>query len=247
LTRILLVAQDKGGAGKSTAVRALVEAIPQVGLIEIDISPRLLEFDIGKPKSSLRQAQFFPMRADPASIERTGGRAARAEFDSVIEAFRSARTPAVVDIGANTSASLLAVLADLAPDLKDAGAEFGVLVVVTAEPGALAEAPRLISLATPWAQALFLLENRMRGVIDAKAIAAIAQNATVSSFEGQVMEAVAVEILQARGLRDIPNIDGAALNKAHGLALGARIRRDLNRFRVEAMESVRGPANWLVG
>ena len=246
MTRILLVGQDKGGTGKSTAVRALAEAIPNVDLIEIDISQRLIEFDAGKAKSAQRQVRFFPMRADRNAIEKSGGRAARAEFDAVIDALEKTTAPTVVDIGANTAASLFALLEELAPQLKESGIELGVLIIVTAEAGALSEAPKLIGLATQWADAVFLLENRMRGFVDAKTLTAIAQGATIAAFDEQIMEPKAVEILQDRGLRDIPNIEAATLTKIHGLALGARIRRDLARFRFEAMESVHGAANWLV-
>ena len=69
MTRVLLVGQDKGGSGKSTAVRALAEAIPGVDIIEIDIGHRLIEFDAGKAKSDRRQVRFFPMRADRKEIE----------------------------------------------------------------------------------------------------------------------------------------------------------------------------------
>ncbi|MGD0634936.1 MAG: hypothetical protein ABSA13_11765 [Beijerinckiaceae bacterium] len=244
--RILLVGQDKGGVGKSTAVRALAEAVPGVEILEIDVSPRLVEYDIGKPKTAQRQVKFFPMRADRAAIERTGGKAARAEFDDVINAIVQASSPTIVDIGANTSTSFLVLLADLASQLKAAGVQLGALIVVTAEPGAMAEAPKLLALAKPFIDDLFLLENQMRGTIDPKQITAMAQGAKVSLFGEQVMEAKAVEILQDRGLLNIPNIDSAALNKTHGLALGARIRRDLLRFRLEAMQSVHEPANWLV-
>lgn len=247
MTRILLVGQDKGGTGKSTAVRALAEAIPDVDLIEIDISQRLIEFDAGKSKTAQRQVRFFPMRADRDAIEKSGGRAARAEFDAVINALEKTAAPTVVDIGANTSASLFKLLDELAPQLKEGGIELGVLIVVTAEAGALSEAPKLIKLAKPWADAMFLLENRMRGVVDAKQLATIADGANITAFDEQIMETKAVEILQDRGMRDFPNIDPASLTKIHGLALGARVRRDLNRFRAEAMESVHAAANWLVG
>jgi hypothetical protein len=246
MTRILLVGQDKGGSGKSTAVRALAEAIPNVDLIEVDIAQRLIEFDAGKPKAEKHQVRFFPMRADRQEIEKSGGKAARAEFDGVVDALASAKAPTVVDIGANTSASLFSLLAELAPHFGAAGIEIGVLIVVTAEPGALSEAPKLISLAKPWASSMFLLENRMRGDVDPKQLTKIAQDATISSFDEQVMEPKAVEILQDRGMRDIPNIDQATLTKLHGLALGARIQRDLARFRLGAMEAVKPAALWLI-
>ena len=127
----LFVTQEKGGVGKSVIARALAEAVDGAPIIEIDASPRLIEL--------ADRVAFFPMRADRAAIERTGGRASRAEFDAVIDAIAKASAPTIVDVGANTSASLLATLADVASDLKQAGVEMGVLVVVTAEPGALAE------------------------------------------------------------------------------------------------------------
>lgn len=239
MPRILLVVQDKGGVGKSVIARALAEAIPEAPLIEVDAAQRLLELK--------DRVQFFPMRADRAAIERTGGRAARAEFDPVIAAMTSANLPTIVDVGANTSASLLAVLADLAPDLEEAGVEIAVLVLVTAEPGALAEAPRLMKLAEPVASSRFVIENRLRGEVDAKALAKFGTGATVTMLAEQVMEEKAVEILQAGGLASIPQLDAAKLNERHGLALSARIRRDLTRFRAEAMMAVKPAAEWLVG
>jgi hypothetical protein len=247
VARILLVGQDKGGVGKSTAVRALAEAVPGARLIEIDSSHRLLEFDIGEPTPERRRVSYFPMRADREAIERTGGKAARAEFDEVISAFERTTDPTIVDVGANTSSSLFTLLAGLAPDLNAAGLQLGVLVVATAEPAAIAEAARLVDLARPWAAALFVLENQMRGAVDPRRLNDVAQNGLVSSFSEQAMEAVAVDILQGRGLRDIPNLEPAQLNKTYGVALGSRIRRDLTRFRLEAMEAVRAPANWVVG
>ena len=239
MSRILLVVQDKGGVGKSIVARALAEAVPEAPLIEVDAAQRLIE---------LRdRVRFFPMRADRAAIERTGGRAARSEFDPVITAMTAATLPTVADIGANTSASLLAQLADLAPDLKEAGVELGVLVLVTAEPGALAEASRLLKLAEPFASVRFVVENRLRGEVDAKTLAKIASGATVTALAEQVMEEKAVEILQAGGLASIPQLDAAKLNDRHGLALGSRIRRDLTRFRAEAMAAVKPGAEWLVG
>lgn len=239
MPRILLVVQDKGGVGKSITARALAEAVPDAPLIEVDASQRLLELK--------DRVTFFPMRADRAAIEKTGGRAARAEFDLVVTAMTGATLPTIVDVGANTSASLLALLADLAPDLKEAGVEIGVLVLVTAEPGALAEAPRLMKLAEPFAAGRFVLENRLRGEVDPKTLAKLGTGATVTTLAEQVMEEKAVEILQAGGLSSIPQLDAAKLNQRHGLGLGSRIRRDLVRFRAEAMEAVKPAAEWLVG
>jgi hypothetical protein len=238
MSRIMLIVQEKGGVGKSTLARALAEAVPDAPLIELDSSPRLLEYG--------DRVTFFPMRAERAEIERTGGRAARKEFDGVINSLCEASLPTIVDVGANTSAALLAVLCDLADDLKGAGVEIGVLVIVTAEPGALAEAPRLLGLAKPWAGALFVIENRMRGSVDPRTLKAFG-DVPIIPFNEQVLEDAAVGLLQAGGLASVPKLDRARLTERFGLSLGARIRRDLTRFRAEAMDSVRQPAAWLVG
>ena len=43
MPRILLVAQDKGGSGKTVLVRALAECLPSAHLIEIEANRRLVE------------------------------------------------------------------------------------------------------------------------------------------------------------------------------------------------------------
>ncbi|MFC5420904.1 hypothetical protein ACFPOB_15200 [Bosea eneae] len=239
MARILLVTQEKGGVGKSLISRALAEAVPEAPVIEVDASRRLVELE--------GRAIFFPMRADRAAIEKSGGRAARAEFDGLIAAMTQASLPTIVDVGANTSASLLALLADLAPDLKEAAVEIGIIVIATAEAGALAEAPRLMQIAKPFASARFLIENRVRGEVDGKALGKIADGAALTMLAEHVMEEQAVALYQAGGLASIPRLDAGKLNERHGLALGSRIRRDLTRFRLEAMEAVKPAAEWLVG
>lgn len=128
MSRILIGCQEKGGVGKSTIVRALAEAVEGAPVIEIDASHRLLELE--------GRVSFFQMRADREAIERTGGRAARAEFDAVLDALSTATLPTIVDVGANTSVSLFTMLADVALELA---AEFAVCVVVTNEPGAMVD------------------------------------------------------------------------------------------------------------
>lgn len=238
MTRILLVSQDKGGVGKSLVARALAEAVPDAPIIEIDSTRRLIELE--------QRVSYYPMRAERADIERTGGKAARAEFDSVINAIAAATVPTIVDIGANTSRSLLTVLADLASVLSDAGIELGVLVVITNEPGALAEGTRLLAVAKPVATR-FVLENRLHGPVEAKTIKQIADGSSVSVLDEYVLEEKALPLLQGGGLASVPQIDSRKLGELHGIALGARIKRDLTALRAGAMEAVRTPAEWLVG
>jgi hypothetical protein len=238
MTRALGIVQDKGGVGKTVICRGLAEVVPGAPLFEIDSSQRMIE--LGK------RVRFFPMRADREAIELTGGAASRAEFDYVIDAIASATLPTIIDIGANTGISLLTVIAGLREDFAAAGIEFGVLVVTTAEPGALAEVPRLFSVAAPWAAACFLIENRVQGEVDPKLLLKIASGATVSYLRNQVMDVKAAAILQAGGLASIAKLDAKALNDKFGVAQGSRIRRDLTRVRLEVMQAVRPAAEWLI-
>jgi MinD-like ATPase involved in chromosome partitioning or flagellar assembly len=238
MTRALGIVQDKGGVGKTVICRGLAEVVPGAPLLEIDSSQRMIE--LGK------RVRFFPMRADREAIELTGGAASRAEFDYVIDAIASATLPTIIDIGANTGLSLLTVIAGLREDFAAAGIEFGVLVVTTAEPGSLAEVPKLLSVAAPWAAARFVIENRVQGEVDPKLLMKIASGATVSCLLNQVMDEKAAAILQAGGLASIAKLDAKALNDRFGVAQGSRIRRDLTRVRLEVMQAVRPAAEWLI-
>lgn len=238
MVRVLLVGQEKGGVGKSLVVRGLAEAVPAAPVIEVDSNQRLLE--LGK------RVTYFPMRADRTEIEKTGGRAARSEFDGVINAIAGARTPTIVDVGANTSCALLSVLADVKDALEGVGVELGMLVVATSEPGALSEAQRLMDLAKPIATR-FVLNNQVAGMIDDKMLAKIAGGVPVSTLEGKTMDDEAVALLQAGGLASVPQIDTGKLNEKYGIARGVRIQKDLSAMRLAVMEAVRGPAKWLVG
>jgi len=238
MTKVLLVSQDKGGTGKTLICRGLCEILPGAPVIEIDSSPRMIE--LGK------RVQFFQMRADRDEIERTGGAVSRSEFDQVINAIASATLPTIVDIGANTGTSLLGVITGLTDDFTAAGVEFGLLVVTTAEPGALAEVPKLLSIAAPWTTVRFLIENRIHGEIDPKVLLKFGSGATVTSLMGQVMDDKAAAILQAGGLASIAKLDAKALNEKFGIAHGSRIRRDLTRTRLEVMQAVRLAGEWLV-
>jgi hypothetical protein len=247
MPNVLFVGQDKGGVGKSTLVRGIAEAVRDVPILEIDKSHRLLEFDTVRTKREPRQVTFFPMRADREAIDASGGLAARAEFDAVIRAIENARVPTVVDVGANTAGVLFAVLADLADDLKSLDIKLGVLVVVTAHPAAIGEAIALRTAAEAWSEAIFVVENRLDGAVPPQELTRIVGDAPLSVFEKMVMEPEAVEIIQARGLRDIPKLDRVQINARFGVAKGARIRNDLARFREGVIEAVAPAAIWLTG
>lgn len=239
MVRVLIVGQDKGGVGKSLLVRALAEAVPAAPIIEVDSTRRLVELE--------DRVMFFSMRAERIDIERSGGKAARAEFDGVINAMWTATVPTIVDVGANTARSLLTVLSGMTEDFAERNVELGVLVIVTAEPGAMAEAPRIMKIAKDAGATRFLLENRLQGPVNAADLKKIADGAPTSALDEHVMEDEAVRLLQIGGLASIPNLDPARLNEAHGVAAGSRIRRDLTRLRAAAMEAARRPASWLVG
>jgi hypothetical protein len=238
MAKTLLVCQEKGGVGKTLIARGLAEMVPHAPVIEVDAGPRMVELE--------KRVRFFPMRADRDEVDRTGGRASRGEFDHVIDAIASATQPTIVDIGANTAVSLLTTIGGLAQDFSAAGAQVGLMVVTTAEPGALADTPKMMALASPWAAARFMIDNRFRGAIDVKTLIRIAQGAVVTCLMDQALDDEAAAILQAGGLASIPRLDAATLNKKYGVALGSRIRRDLTRVRLDVMQSVRLGAEWLV-
>lgn len=222
--------------GKTTLVRALAEAVGGAPIIEIDASHRLLELK--------ERVSFFQMRADREAIERTGGRAARAEFDAVLDALSAATLPTIVDVGANTSVSLFTLLADVAPELA---AEFAVCVVVTNEPGAMVETPKLLDLSKPWTTARFVVENRLHGAIDPQWLKSNAGDATLTSLDAQVLEEGAEDYLQSGGLAMVDRLNPKKLREVHGIGPAVRIQRDLAKFRIEAMRAVRPAAEWLVG
>ncbi|MDA9392633.1 hypothetical protein WN73_19085 [Bradyrhizobium sp. CCBAU 45394] len=239
MPRILLIIQEKGGVGKTVFARALAEAVDGAPVFEIDASRRMLELG--------DRVSFFKMRATREDIERSGGKASRAEFDAVIDAIAQTKTSTVVDVGANTSMTFLTMLSDIAPSLSDEGLDFGICVVVTNEPGALAEAPKLLSVAKPWTKARFMIENRLHGGVDATWLNKFSNGATATSFEHQSLEDGADEYLQAGGLLMIGKLDAGKLRARHGIGPALRIQKDLERFRKEAMEAVRPAAEWLIG
>lgn len=242
MTRILLGGQDKGGSGKSLSVRAVAECLPAARLIEIETSSRLVELE--------DRLDFFPVRADRREIDRTGGRAAREEFDGVLNAIAAANRPVIVDIGANTATSLLPLIGAAHARLARRGITFAMMVVVTAEPGALANAPVLLDLARPFASALFVVENQIENPVDAKVLKSLGKDLTLSRLERLNLDERANDLLQKGGLRFIGEDLAKAedgLGERYGFAEAGRIVEDLTNFRARAMEAVAPAARWLEG
>ncbi|MBL7405300.1 MULTISPECIES: hypothetical protein [unclassified Methylobacterium] len=242
MPRILLVAQDKGGSGKTVLVRALAECLPAARLIEIEAGRRLVELD--------DRLAFFPVRAERGEINRTGGQAARAEFDGVLNAMAAAEGPVIVDVGANTAGSLLPLIREASGRYGRRGITFALLVVLTSEPGALANAPVLLDLAAPFAAARFVVENQIEGPVEPAALKALGKGVTLSRLERLSLDARANELLQKGGLRFIgEDLAGAEDNLAaqFGFAEAGRIIEDLTAFRARAMAAAAPAAAWLEG
>ena len=246
MPRVVLVAQETGGIGKSTITRGLAEAVPDVPILEIESVSRLTEFKPGKADNEPGSVRHFPVRADRAAIEASGGKAARAEFDPVLNALFAVTMPTVVDIGANTAASLLQILKVEAAALKDAGIEVGLVVVVAAEAGALADASKLLHAAQGWASARFVVANGLRGAIDPVLLKRVTGDAVLTHLRQFDLESKTREMLSAGQLRGIPKLDRAELAKETSQAVAGRILRDLTAFRLAVMEAVKPAAVWLI-
>jgi hypothetical protein len=117
----------------------------------------------------------------------------------------------------------------LVPNMKATGIKLGVLIVATSDTSAISEAIALRNIAAAWSDALFVVENRVVNPVPAAELARVAEGAEVSAFDKMVMDPKAVEIRQARRLKDIPNLDRVKINAEHGIARGVRIRNDLAR------------------
>ena len=245
MPRILLVGQETGGIGKSTVVRGLAEAVPDAPILEVESAHRLTEFKAGKAGEPGR-VHHFEMRATREAIEASGGKAARSELDDVINALHAVKTATLVDIGANTSASLLGILKEEAPTLREAEIELGLVVVVAAEAGALADAGKLLHAARDWAGARFVVANAVRGAIDPALLKRVAGDAAITHLRQFELEDVTREVLAAGQLRGIGKLDRASLAKQTSPAVAGRILRDLTAFRLAVMEAVKPAALWLV-
>ena len=246
MPRVLLVAQETGGVGKSTVTRGLAEAVPDAPILEIESVHRLTEFMTATAANEPGSVRYFEMRATREAIEASGGKAARSELDEVINALYEVAAPTLVDIGANTSASLLGVLKDEAPELRKAGIELGLVVVVAAEAGSLADAGKLLQSARDWTGARFVVANGVRGAIDPTILERVVGDATVTHLRAFELEDETRGVLAAGQLRGVGRLDRAAMVKQTSQAQAGRILRDLTAFRLALMEAVKPAALWLV-
>ena len=245
MPRILGVGQEVGGIGKSTAVRGIAEAVPDAPILEIESTPRILEYDHGDTPRPKR-VTHFPVGADRAAIEATGGQAARQEFDPVINAMIAAQLPSIVDIGANTANSLLGSFdEELVAGFSRAGVELGLLVVLTADPAALTEGAKLLASARRWAKARFVVENRLRGEIDPALLAQVTDGVPVTILAKWEFEPRTIGFLQAVGLHAIPQLTSADFERQHGFNEARRMVNDLKAFRLAVMQAVLPAATWL--
>jgi hypothetical protein len=245
MPRILLVAQETGGVGKSTLTRGVAEAVPDAPIIELESTQRILEYDHGKTKGPKR-VSHFPVRADRASIDRTGGQAARAEFDGPINAMVSAELPTIIDVGANTAISLLASFDDeFVAGLAGTEIEMALVVVVTADAAALTDGAKLLASSKRWAKARFVVENKLRGDVDPAMLKRVADGAQITVLPKFEFEPRTLGFLQATGLYAIPRLKTSDFQKEYGFNEARRMVNDLKGFRSAVMEAVRPAATWL--
>ena len=73
MPRVLLVAQETGGVGKSTVTRGLAEAVPDAPILEIESVHRLTEFKAATAANEPGSVQHFLMRASREAIDASGG------------------------------------------------------------------------------------------------------------------------------------------------------------------------------
>jgi GNAT superfamily N-acetyltransferase len=244
MPRILFVAQQVGGCGKSTVVRGIAEALADVPIFEIESTPRIREYDHDRQGS--KRVRYFSDRADRASINATGGQAARREFDPVINAMIAVHSPIVADIGANAANSLLGSFDDeLVAGFSRAGVELGFLAVITADPAAVSQGAKLLASAKGWAKARFVVENRLRGNVDPALLAQITDGVPVTVLEKSEFEPRTIAFLQAVGLHAIPQLTSEDFQVEHGFNEARRMVGDLKAFRLAVMQAVLPAATWL--
>lgn len=246
MTRIMTVVQETGGVGKSTKARGLAEAVPDATVVEIESSPRLIEIE--------HRVVHFPMRADRSEIDATGGEAALAEYDPVLNRLLREQGPVIVDVGANCAKSFLGAVSRMQAAFARRDIQIGVLVVVVDDPSAYSDGAALLSLCKAWAAARFVVANELRGPVDLGLIKDVAGDARITSMPRFAFEKRALPLLQPLGLALIPDVNEDALAErlagADGkedFARAARVKAQLDAFRLAAMNAVRPAAEWLIG
>jgi hypothetical protein len=245
MPRILIVAQETGGIGKTTVTRGLAEAVPDAPIFEIESNKRILEYDHGRAKGPLR-VTHFPVRAERKDVETSGGQAARAEFDGVINAMIDITLPTIVDVGANAALSLLTLFdEELIAAFAENQIELGLLVIVAADASAMTNAAKLMAAAKSWAAARFIVDNRLRGDPDPVLLKRIADGASVSMLAKRDFEPRTIRFVQAMGLVAIPSLKTSDLRSEMPFAQARRMASDLKAFRLEVMEAGRAAATWL--
>jgi hypothetical protein len=245
MARVIIVAQETGGIGKSTMTRGLAEAVEEASIIELESVHRLTEFkqDDANVAGGVR---WFEMRATREKIEESSGQAAREELDPVINALYAVTQPTILDLGANQSASLFGVIPDIAADLRRLGVEIAVLVVAAAEDGALADVSKLLRLAKEWSAARFVVANEVRGLIDPDVLREAARGSAVTTLRRFDFDNETRSMLGASALRGIRSIDRDALIREKSPAVANRILKDLTAFRLAVMQAVKPAALWLI-
>ena len=237
MTRVLFVAQEKGGVGKSLVARGIAEALEGVPIIELDASPRLVELG--------ERVSYFPVRAARDAVNRTGGRAAVEELDAPVDAIMASQGRVIVDIGANCSIALLSHMAKNARMLAARNVTCAVLVVVTADSGALEEAGKIIALGRGFADSVMRVENDWQGLIAPEELHALGPCDAVTKLENLSLDDGARQLLQGGGLAVIPRLDIDKLTKEYKFSRGARIYDELSDLRLRAMEAVKPAVSWL--
>ncbi len=247
MPNLLIVGQETGGIGKSTAVRGLAEAVTEASLLELESTHRLAEFRKVAVANEPGTVRYFEMRADRKKVDESGGRAAREELDPLINALYEISNPTILDLGANLSATVFGVMPGIIGDLREAGIDVGVVIVTAADAGALADASRLLHLAKDWADERFVIANEVRGAIDATLLKKAVGNAKISTLRQFTFDDATREVLGSIALRGIASLDKTALVKEYKPALANRIARDLTDFRFAVMMAVKPAAEFLIG
>lgn len=246
MSRILIVTQEAGGVGKSTAARALAEAVPDAPVREIESSRRLVELG--------DRVEHFPLRAGATEVRETGGEAALSEYDEVINGLVADKRPTIVDVGANGAEAVLTSFGRMASLFARRGRQVGVLVVVAADESAYSSAEKLLVMSKPWAAAQFIVANEHRGAIDRARVDGFAKGATVTLLSSFNIPKAVRPMVEPLGFALIGQLDEEKLAEQlsdrkgnPNFMMAANVADLMTSFRLAAMTAVRPAAEWLIG